>query len=71
MKKNLVKVIENMRNNFVQTITPKLEDDVLNFEAKLGNGAKEMVSDEWLKEIFCTLFNYFDQELHDEENIGT
>eukprot|EP00957_Ditylum_brightwellii_P104011 7924805-Ditylum_brightwellii.AAC.1 len=49
MKKNIVKVIKSMQNNFVQTITPKLEDGVLKFEATLGNGTKEMVSDEWLK----------------------
>eukprot|EP00957_Ditylum_brightwellii_P110878 8457001-Ditylum_brightwellii.AAC.1 len=30
-----------------------------------------MVSDEWLKENFCTLYNYFYQELHDMDNIGT
>eukprot|EP00957_Ditylum_brightwellii_P152228 11589773-Ditylum_brightwellii.AAC.1 len=30
-----------------------------------------MVSDEWLKENFCTFYNYFYKDLHDKENIGT
>eukprot|EP00957_Ditylum_brightwellii_P022813 1720934-Ditylum_brightwellii.AAC.1 len=68
MKTNLVKVIENMRNNYVWTITPKLENDVLKSKATLGNGAKEKVSDEWLKENYCTLYNYYYKELHDPEN---
>eukprot|EP00957_Ditylum_brightwellii_P008077 612508-Ditylum_brightwellii.AAC.1 len=42
MKKTLVKAIENVRNNYVQIITPKLEDGVLKFQATLGDGAKEM-----------------------------
>eukprot|EP00957_Ditylum_brightwellii_P191788 14600368-Ditylum_brightwellii.AAC.1 len=71
MKNNLVKVIENVQNNHVQTITPTMVDGVLKFRATLGNGAKEMVSDKWLKENFCTLYNYFYDELHDEENHGT
>eukprot|EP00957_Ditylum_brightwellii_P025780 1949938-Ditylum_brightwellii.AAC.1 len=46
MKNNLLKIIENVQNNYVQTITPNLENGVLKFEATLGIGAKEMVSDE-------------------------
>eukprot|EP00957_Ditylum_brightwellii_P077760 5909277-Ditylum_brightwellii.AAC.1 len=42
MKNNLVKVIENMRNNYVQTTKPNMVDGVLKFEATLGNGAQEM-----------------------------
>eukprot|EP00957_Ditylum_brightwellii_P199210 15186128-Ditylum_brightwellii.AAC.1 len=68
---NLVKVVENIRNNFVRTITPRFENDALKFEATLGNDAKEMVSDEWLKENFCTLYNFYYKELHDEENHDT
>eukprot|EP00957_Ditylum_brightwellii_P144716 11024446-Ditylum_brightwellii.AAC.1 len=30
-----------------------------------------MVSNEWSKENFCTLYNYFYKELHDTDNIGT
>eukprot|EP00957_Ditylum_brightwellii_P003529 267287-Ditylum_brightwellii.AAC.1 len=71
MKNNLVKVIENVQNNDVQTITPTMEDGVLKFQATLGNGAQEMVTDEWLKENFCSLYNCFYKEFHDKENIDT
>eukprot|EP00957_Ditylum_brightwellii_P072628 5518695-Ditylum_brightwellii.AAC.1 len=64
MKNNLVKAIENVWNKYVQTITPTMEDGVLKFQDTLGNGAKEMVSDDCLKENFCTLYNYFYKELH-------
>eukprot|EP00957_Ditylum_brightwellii_P041116 3112532-Ditylum_brightwellii.AAC.1 len=30
-----------------------------------------MVSDEWLKENFCTLYTIYYDELYDEENLGT
>eukprot|EP00957_Ditylum_brightwellii_P014407 1084429-Ditylum_brightwellii.AAC.1 len=71
MKTNLVQVIKNIQNNYVKTITPTMEDNVLKFHATLGNGAQEMVTDEWLKENFCTLYNYFYKDLHDEDNVHT
>eukprot|EP00957_Ditylum_brightwellii_P176630 13453252-Ditylum_brightwellii.AAC.1 len=40
------KVVKNIQNNYVQTITPIMEDQVLKFQAILGNDAKEMVSHE-------------------------
>eukprot|EP00957_Ditylum_brightwellii_P134387 10245004-Ditylum_brightwellii.AAC.1 len=45
MKNNLAKDIENVQNNYVQTIKPTMVDDVLKFEATLGNGAQEIGSD--------------------------
>eukprot|EP00957_Ditylum_brightwellii_P197553 15050673-Ditylum_brightwellii.AAC.1 len=71
MKNNLVKVVENFRNNSVQTIKPTMVDDVSKFKATLGNVAQEMVSDDWLKENFCTLHNSFYKDLHDKENLDT
>eukprot|EP00957_Ditylum_brightwellii_P122236 9321580-Ditylum_brightwellii.AAC.1 len=58
MKNDLVKVIENVQNNYVQTIKPIMVDGVLKFEATLGNCAQEMVSDKWLKENVCTCLLY-------------
>eukprot|EP00957_Ditylum_brightwellii_P149516 11386037-Ditylum_brightwellii.AAC.1 len=55
IKNNLVRIIENVRNNYVQTIKPTMVDGVLKFETTLGNGAQEMASDEWLKKNFSTL----------------
>eukprot|EP00957_Ditylum_brightwellii_P210759 15365357-Ditylum_brightwellii.AAC.1 len=51
--------IKSVQNTYVKTITPTKVDKVLKFQATLGNGTQEMDSDEWLKENFCTLYNYF------------
>ena len=71
MKKNLVSVIENTRKNFVKSIKPAFEKSELKFESTLENGAKVMVSDEWLKENFCTLYTIYYNTLHDEANLDT
>eukprot|EP00957_Ditylum_brightwellii_P184724 14069411-Ditylum_brightwellii.AAC.1 len=71
MKKNPVKVVKNIQNNYVQSIKPTMVDDVLKFQAILQNGVQEMVSIEWLMENFCTLYNCFYKELHDKENLDT
>eukprot|EP00957_Ditylum_brightwellii_P031233 2367482-Ditylum_brightwellii.AAC.1 len=71
MKNNLVQVIKNVQKNYVRTIIPTKVDGVLKFQATLGNGAKEMVRDEWLKENFCTMYNYVYNDLHDQANVGT
>eukprot|EP00957_Ditylum_brightwellii_P201485 15325856-Ditylum_brightwellii.AAC.1 len=42
MKNNLVQVVKNIQNNYVKAITPTMVDEVLNFQATLGNGAQEM-----------------------------
>eukprot|EP00957_Ditylum_brightwellii_P083857 6373642-Ditylum_brightwellii.AAC.1 len=39
-------VIKNVKNNYVNTITPAMVDKVLKIQATLGNGAQEIVSDE-------------------------
>eukprot|EP00957_Ditylum_brightwellii_P151149 11509076-Ditylum_brightwellii.AAC.1 len=48
-----------------------MENDVLKFQNTLSNGAKEMVSDKWLKENFSTVYIYCYKDLHDPLNIGT
>eukprot|EP00957_Ditylum_brightwellii_P103081 7855394-Ditylum_brightwellii.AAC.1 len=71
MKNNLVQVVNNVWNTYAQTITLTMVDKVLKFQSTLGNGAQEMVSDEWLNENFCTLYKDFYKDLHDEVNIDT
>eukprot|EP00957_Ditylum_brightwellii_P196232 14951828-Ditylum_brightwellii.AAC.1 len=54
MRNNLVQIIKNTEKNYVNTIMPTKDYGELKLKATLGNGAKEIVADDWLKENFST-----------------
>eukprot|EP00957_Ditylum_brightwellii_P068568 5205953-Ditylum_brightwellii.AAC.1 len=67
MKTYLVKVIKNVHNNYVKAICPFREDDrKLKFKGILGNGTTELITEEWLKENFSSIYTVYFDELHDE-----